>query len=29
VFLLYKFAIVTALLIGRQQGVEGSTDWLV
>ena len=26
VFLLYTCAIVTALLIGRQQGVEGSTD---
>ena len=26
VFLLYTCAIVTALLIGREQGVEGSTD---
>jgi hypothetical protein len=26
VFLLYACAIVTALLIGREQGVEGSTD---
>jgi hypothetical protein len=26
VFLLFTCAIITALLIGREQGVEGSTD---